>query len=524
MPFKVDRTAAREEPIPFVFKLRRSWEELKFVQKVMESDISFGDVDQVLSADEMLQPTQDQVQTDPVVFHDAYQSDLSETASLASDCSAESESSRKSKLAKQFARNVSHPWDVVDYHLYLCGIEKGMSIHSRRNSMYVYDGLDCRPIPYSELCDDQAFDSGNIGDDPKFLTWILPVGSRGSPFKGKSYVLGFDYNSRTLFVRGFHWIPGRIDDIWCVWDEGFTVYRLTIPDLIGVLDSVLSGTADVSRGILSHGHCLITQTGDDPGLEIVITILLCQWVIDFATVFSGMTTAACDQFTKTLSTYTEDCRLILQRASYRAWFASRDGHTMRDYSRKATIEKYTNDLFTFNQSAESGSLDDKSWHAPGFNTCSMLRRRNRYLKRERTEWKLEGLFMRPRIGLPSETPNQVVQKILARFEDDVPPAFGLQTLPTPPPTPPQQSEGAQSPEVFSATAEPYEPACTFEAIDFQKIPLAHLLERFLELVETYPGLDTPGHRRRFGDLLTQMGIDIEPQGMEDCSMVSSLEN
>ncbi|PLB44039.1 hypothetical protein P170DRAFT_441484 [Aspergillus steynii IBT 23096] len=402
-----------------------------------------------------------------------------------------------------------------------------MDAYSRRNGMYVYDGLDCRPISYSELCDDQAFDPSNIGDDPKFLSWILPVSSRGSPFKGKSYVLGFDYGSRTLFVRQFHWIPGRIDDIWCVWDEGFTVYRLTIPDLIEVLDSVLSGTADVSRGILSyHSHCMIPRSGDDPGLEIVITILLCQWVVDFAAVFSGMDTAACDQFTKTLTTYMEDCRLILQRASYRAWFASRDGHTMRDYSRKAAIDKYTNDLYTFSQSAESGSLNGKSWHAPGLNTCSMLRRRDRYVRRERAEWKLEGLFARRAAALPAESSEQVFEKMLARFEEDAQPAFKLEPPRTPPPRPlhdaqvPRDSSGTQSPEIVSAAAEPL----FIETTDFQKIPLTLLLERFLELVETYPGLDTPGHRRRFGGLLAEMGIDIEQASMEDNSTGLSLEN
>ncbi|KAH8425714.1 uncharacterized protein LDX57_003461 [Aspergillus melleus] len=520
MPFRVDRAAAREEPIPFVFKLRKSWGEIKYAQRIMESDnFSFGDIDQVLSEDGALRHTPSKGQTDTTELQDAYDGDISETASLASYRSTES--NPQSKQAQQLTHNVCHPWDVVDYHLYLCGIEKGTDIHSRRNGMYVYDGLDCRPVSYRELFDDEAFDPSNIGEDPKFLSWILPVSNGGSSFEGRSYVLGFEYRSRTLFVRQFHWLPGETDDIWCVWDEGFTMYRLSIPELIGVLDSVLSGTADVGRGILTcHALCMIPRTGDDPGLEIVITILLSQWVIDFAAVFSGMDPTACNQFTKTLTTYMEDCRLILQRASYRAWFASRDGHTMRDYNRKGAIDKYTNDLYTFSQSAESGSLKDKSWHAPSLDTCNMLRRRERSLRRERTEWKLEGLFMRPATALPVETPEQVLKKMLARIE---PPG-----TPSPLQSPSESahrdpssgdSSGVQSPDVVAA-----EPSLIFEATDFHKIPLALLLERFLELVETYPGLDTPGHRRLFGRFLSEIGIDIEHTSSEDCSMAPVLES
>ncbi|KAI9039505.1 uncharacterized protein KD926_009379 [Aspergillus affinis] len=486
----------------------------------MECDnMSFGDIDQVLSDDGALQHTPTKGQTDTTELQDAYPSDMSETASLASYRSTES--NPKSKQAQQFTQNVFHPWGVVDYHLYLCGIEKGANTHSRRNGMYVYDGLDCRPVPYRELFDDEALDPSNIGDDPKFLSWILPLSNGAFSFGGRSYVLGFEYRSRTLFVRQFHWLPDGIDDIWCVWDEGFTMYRLSIPELIGVLDSVLSGTADVGRGILScHALGTIPCTGDDPGLEILITILLCQWVIDFAAVFSGMDPTACNKFTETLTTYMEGCRQILQRASYRAWFASRDGHTLRDYSRKGAIDKYTNDLYTFSQSAESGSLKDKSWYAPSLDTCNMLRRRERSMRRERTEWKLEGLFTRPVAALPAESPEQVLEKMLARVE--------------PPRTPsPRQSPGesvssdsssGESSSVRSPETVATEPSLVFEATDFHKIPLALLLERFLELVETYPGLDTAGHRRQFGGFLDELGIDIEHTSREDCTMAPVLES
>ncbi|KAA8652218.1 hypothetical protein EYZ11_002303 [Aspergillus tanneri] len=525
MPFKIDCNTAKEMPVPPVFKLKRSCKEIKIVQKAMESNtISITDIDQALSDDETLHQSQVKVQTDAIDNLDGYGSDFSETTSVASDDSTEPEA--KGDESQQPIHDVCHPWDVVDYHLYLCGLEKGMDTHTRRNGMYVYDGLDCRPVCYRELCDKESFDPSNIGDDPKFLSWILPISDGGPSFNGRSYVLGFDYNSGTLFARHFDWMPSRTDDIWCVWDDGCTTYRLSVPDLFNVLESVLSSMVHVGGGILSSSpYCLAATRSDDPGFEIVITILFCQWVIDFAEIFFDQDEAKRDIFTMQLTNYMEECRLILQRASYRAWFASRDGYTKNEYSRKAAIDKYTNDLYTFSKSAENGSLKGKSWRAPGLDTCNLLRQKDRVRRRERAERRLTDLFTISEPDSHAESSEKVLEKMLAKAEENFQSAIGLETPRTPSPRLLHTNSFAgdvsspRSPEIIIAAKEP---SFNFEATDYHKIPLPLLLERTLELFESQPGLDTPENRYQFGALLTGFGIAVQRKLMEHSSSVSKL--
>ncbi|KAE8354460.1 hypothetical protein BDV28DRAFT_130982 [Aspergillus coremiiformis] len=310
MPYKIHCTAANEKSLSPVFKLRRSWGAIKCAQDGFENDsIAFSDVDQTFRDEGA------PLHTPELTMQEGDSSDT-----------------------------VSHPWEVVDYHLYLCSVEGGQDTHARRNGVFVYDGIDCHPVYYSELLEERAFEPCNVGEEPQFLFWDLPIADLGPSFNGRHYVLGFDYNNRTLFARHFDWIPHKTDDLWCVWDLGFTMYSVTIPDLIILLESGLSEDVHIGLGLLSSSpYCIAMGSSDDPGMEIVITILFCQWVLDFAEAIFEQDGNVMEIFKERLTHYMEECRIILARASYRAWFASQDGYTKAAYQRNSSIDRFTND-------------------------------------------------------------------------------------------------------------------------------------------------------------------------------------
>ncbi|EAU30670.1 predicted protein [Aspergillus terreus NIH2624] len=488
MPYGVTSPVAEESPVS-IFKLKRSWEDIKALRNFLEeSSLPLGEDSQALQDEVSLEQAEEIIQADPLHETNSYDSDPeSELESVASD---DSEVQIKRKEEEFATYSVSHPWNIVDYHLYLCSVERGKDTHARRNGLFVYDGLDCRPMSYHEFLDDQVFDPCNVGDDPQFLFVALPIADAGPAFRGRHYILGFDYNKKSLFARHFEWIPSKTDDLWSIWDHGFTMYSVEIADLLALLDSSLSQPVHVNVGFLSSSpYCVALGADDDPGMEIVITILFCQWMLDFADAILQPDRATLDKYKERLSYYMDECRLILQRASYRAWFASRDGYTREKYTRNASVNKFINDLYTFDKSLDSDSLDGQ-WRAPGLDTCHRLRQQDRRRRREATEMRLQNLFTIPEVDSPvsladpmadAEEEREAVQLSLSEGGADAvrgPPAHA------PSPAVQQHSDGA----------------------DYQNVPLSELLKRTLELIEKQPELDTMDHRGQMGELLTEMQV------------------
>ncbi|KAL2830704.1 hypothetical protein BJY01DRAFT_227015 [Aspergillus pseudoustus] len=415
---------------------------------------------------------------------------------------------------------VSHPWHIVDYHLYLCSTERGQTQEARRQSMYVLYGFECRPLPYEEFAEDRGLMSQCFpGDMPQLLFGLLPIADRrhfadrNPSFDGRNYVLGLDYDCKTLYARHFDWFPHDLGDIWCIWEEGINVYTVTVPDLMQILDTSLGkGEMHVGMGILSSSeYCLAMTYDDDPGLEIIIATLWCQWLLDFSDILFKPETGSLSEFQAKLRSHVDQGRLILQRASYRAWFAVRDGYSKEQYKVKTTINQYTNDLYTFEKSAEDGSLKGRSWAAPGLETCNQLRHNHRMQRKRNVEQRLEDLFVAPNFNV-DESQEAVLQGILAGH-----PKTRYDTPKTPSPktryTTPTLSENfvsPGSPEIVTPTTQPYG---DFEISECYQVPLLVLLNRAAKLVQAHPELDTLANRDRFGDLLTGMSAAVQRPGL-----------
>ncbi|KAL4975473.1 hypothetical protein BDW66DRAFT_137342 [Aspergillus desertorum] len=556
MLYKLDRTAAREaavagaESATPVFKMKKTREELRLARKLLEENVltnaltrDENDEAEVFESEDAMRFAHEAIKadlTEPEVLKEIEKSKLTEKGReedhigdlnvFASDDPVIEEDDDETadddvmdrRRSEPPAYVVSHPWAIVDYHLYLCSAERGQTLESRRDGTYLFDGADCRPLSYNKFAEDRALLSQcSPGDQPHLLFGILPIADRdhfadrNPSFGGRHYVLGFDYHCKTLYARHFDWFPHDLSDIWCVWDNSANVYTVTVPDLIHIMDTSLGkGEIPVGMGILSSSqYCLALESDDDPGLEIIIATLWCQWLLDFSEILFKQETGSLPHFQERLASYVEQGRLILQRASYRAWFAVRDGYSKEQYRSKMTINQYTNDLYTFEKSEKDGSLKGQPWVAPGLETCNQIRHNERLQRKKRVEQRLEDLFVAPETEVTQDQ-ESVLRSILAKTGQGVvdlsaTAAVGIPRTPSPKSRydASAHSKGSypESPVILTPATEPCD---EFGSTAYHHIPLSMLLERALDLVHARPELDTIANREQFGDLLVDMGVEI----------------
>ncbi|OJI97674.1 hypothetical protein ASPVEDRAFT_37098 [Aspergillus versicolor CBS 583.65] len=518
--------AARAESVTPVFKMKRTREELRLARGLLERKALTSyeeDEERVLSSEDTLPYAHEAMKEMNDVTEPGMLNCIEEAEDIQYGGVTLEHENKDRRRSDPPAYVVSHPWHIVDYHLYLCSAEKGQTLEVRRDSMYLFDGADCRPFPYEEFAEDRALISQcSPGDQPQLLFGILPIADRvhfaerNPSFGGRYYVLGFDYDCKTLYARRFDWFPHDLSDIWCVWDNGSNMYTTTVPDLTQIMDTSLGkGGMHVGMGILSSSpNCLALESDDDPGLEIIIATLWCQWLLDFSGILFKQNAVSLPDFQARLGSYVEQGRLILQRASYRAWFAVRDGHSKEQYKYKTMINQYTNDLYTFEKSEQDGSLKGQSWEAPGLETCNQIRYNERMQRKKRVEQRLEELFIVPETEVV-QSQETVLQDILAKTERrsiDLK-AINRTEIPRTPspksrqvsPVPSERCLSPGSPEIVNPATEP----CNkFEVTGCHHLSFSMLLEQALEMVHANPELDTFANSDKFGDLLEEMGIRI----------------
>lgn len=299
-------------------------------------------------------------------------------------------------------KKILHPWGMIDYHLYLSMVDK-KTLHERRNNMYVLNDGKCHPIREDDI--DAVLDTELADVEEKRPTFIfntIPIllsssSKNGRTFGTGQYVLGFDVASRNLFARRFDQLP-PIEHLGENWDRGTDAHCISFIGLMELLDDSFSGEHEIGKGILSSSPESTSVKGEDPGIEIVLATLFSQWISDMGDFLfcSGDGPCRCDTdnnccyggccgrgddcdgddddcnsddcddgdsgidsgididyddtkceacVLSDLRSNMETCYLILQRASYRAWFAARDGVSREEYNRKRTIERMTGEFF-----------------------------------------------------------------------------------------------------------------------------------------------------------------------------------
>ncbi|EAW07916.1 uncharacterized protein ACLA_026330 [Aspergillus clavatus NRRL 1] len=432
--------------------------------------------------------------------------------------------------------NVKHPLGIVDYHLYLACIEKGKDATVRRNSLYLYDGTDCEPVAYHNLFEDEIYTANGSGSRPQLLFAVLPIADKGANFSGKHYVLCYDWRLRTFLARSFNWLPGDIRDIWAVWSEGLTVYTITIPRLFSLLQLVfLQRKGKAGEGILSSSPlCRSLQVSDDPGMEMVIATLFIQFAEDFVDVIFIQEDWHKQKFRHQLNKYEDQCRRVLQCASYRAWFAIRSDASMGEkYSHKDDFKRFINDLYTFEQSEEEIAAlmqtdvsPDTEWPAPSLEACELIRNQIREQRREAAAESLEKLFAIPDDLPTMESPGQAFERMMTKAGENPTPAAsyppGAPRTPSPRFRHRSTMQECLSPGSPGIVCEAEEDHDGFEVTEYHKIPLELLLRRTLDLLKERPELDSFNNRGRFGTLYTDIGICVRKKSTDKLALAPPL--
>lgn len=508
-----------------VFKLKRSKRKIRLSSELGEGKLSLGRmIAEAFPDEESLyrdETPEAQACTGSEISGnkaDGDNSKVEQTPKLEGDSSASSgkaafkeTTASDGVAAKVKAVNVVHPWNVVDYHLYLNSVEGEKDERERRNSMYLFDGSDCRPFLYDEFFNPETFDPAVVGDELKLLFAILPLAEPGPSFNGVQYLLGFDLREQIFFIRCFYWLPEDISDVWSVWNEGHFVYQFSIAAIYTIMkESFNNEDGKVNITPLNFSpYCdvLADDTDNDPGMDMVIVILCSQWVVDLAHVlFKDDDVARVQGFKNELDGYNNQWRLVLQRASYRAWFALRDGLPKQQAcGRKSSWSQVMSDLYTFDKSKEWGSMVNKSWRAPSQNTCDRIRQRcwNQWRKEgmEHVEKRFEQLFTKPDAS--------------SRH----PAFFSLGSPKTPPPVVQPESRPASPTSVSPPSDGIVAPMSELTESDTQSshddISLAIMLRSMLDFAKMKPEMDTPDNRRRVGALMTDLGIPAVDRESEE---------
>ena len=406
----------------------------------------------------------------------------------------------------------------IDYHLYLAHNERGMDDNTRRNSMFLFDGDECRPCLYSQLSDLQTYHPNGIGEDndPIMLINCLPV--RGNPAApaDKAYILGFDFDSGNLFVRQFAWLPEYIDDVWCVWNEGFNRYEVQIKALRDTLRQCIDECKlDPGVGILSKGRYVVDNwegagVSEDPGMELVIVINFCLWVVDMAEPLILPCVPGAESLIADFQRYEDECRRILACASARFWKRVQKGYTEEQERCEKARSRYIDDLMTLHV-PEAHELENVRGCAPSLDTASKLRQQYQDGRRECHEQGLQDVFTLPIDASVPKSPESTFREIVERSKQ----ALASSILSSPAPKASQAKsrhlDRAQSHRDWIATASGHSTSSSEEdsfsdASESRKSPVPVLLRRMSDLSQAHPELDNVSIREQLETILSEMRL------------------
>lgn len=421
-----------------------------------------------------------------------------------------------------FSMGVKHPWSIVDYHLYLLQIEGTTNQEKRQNGTWLRDGVECRPLCYEEFFEEDTFDPALVGMEPSLLFAALPVADHGVQFHGSTYVLEYDWNTKILSARHFNSLPDDLRNIECVWKESVVVYSLPIMEIVDIMKDSMAQRYRRIEFLSTNYRCTTPYVvNDDPGMELVMAYQFCQFAVDFASaIFVHMSAENLGFLKSELLDIMEEIRLTLQRASYRAWFAVREGLSMERFSHKVSFDRYLNDLFTYNKSIEEGSLRGKNWSAFGLDTCSILRDEHTQARQVINEQHLQEVFA----PLDEEkSPEQVFENMLANTNEAPADEFLNTEINSPPILLPPLDEN-NSDEIdldefdldnmidvvieTPVSSNIAQPAATeadgCEITGYHDVPLENLLDHAAAMFRNKPELDTLENRGRLGAFFAEL--------------------
>lgn len=249
-------------------------------------------------------------------------------------------------------QHMSHPWGVVDYHLYLAHVEAGRNKRVRANECYLLEKDGFRNVVM-----DEDIKSKTAGPNPTIVFLSLPIPGYGQDCNAK-LVLAVDFKTNILQGWVFETDEPLEDyrDLWLAWKQRIGELVIEVPAeefLMNVTDAMTNKIEILEIGIMHH-YGMSTQRFSG-GFDTIVVLQFLQFIDDFANMFWE----DADEIRAEYGAYQDDLRDNLARGSREAWFAARDGLSMQEFRQKK-LKQLTSMNFFWTQTVQD--LRDEMQH------------------------------------------------------------------------------------------------------------------------------------------------------------------
>lgn len=249
-------------------------------------------------------------------------------------------------------QHMSHPWGVVDYHLYLAHVEAGRDKRVRANECYLLEKGGFRNVVM-----DEDIKSKTAGTNPTVVFLSLPIPGYDQACNAK-LVLAVDM--RTNMLQGWLFETDTplndYSDLWLAWNRRIGKLVIEIPAeefLMSVTDAMTKQIEILEIGIMHH-YGMSTQRFSG-GFDTIIVLQFLQFIDDFANMFWE----DADEIRAEYGPFQDELRENLASGSREAWFAARDGLSMQEFRQKK-LKQLTSMNFFWTQTVQD--LRDEMEH------------------------------------------------------------------------------------------------------------------------------------------------------------------
>ncbi|KAI9873412.1 MAG: hypothetical protein M1830_000440 [Pleopsidium flavum] len=167
----------------------------------------------------------------------------------------------------------------TDWAKYLAWMEDDMSFEERINNNMLLEGSVVQEVSSNQSLTQLSLDLEQDGAPTMLLFKDLPAMHQGKRIGKAMYILGYDLRCLSFFLRLFEELPSTISVLPQHWDLGVETLRLTVEDVLCVLQDNVGVDLRSLRQDLLHGW------DEEHGFKIVVLILFGQWIVDFERAF-----------------------------------------------------------------------------------------------------------------------------------------------------------------------------------------------------------------------------------------------
>lgn len=237
-----------------------------------------------------------------------------------------------------------HPWDLVDYYLYLIAIEKkpqNSGVRLSESWLIESDGSRWENFGYAIDSDDRDCQTG--WKDPLVIFSSLAV-PHATECPDRRIVLGVNLRTHCLVGYLFEAAPESIAELGSVWDRRELIINLTLKRFIHILKySINEDPAILKKGIFNFFRQSTRRL--HVGMDAVVTIKYIQFLCDALS--GAKLSASCNAREEQPNFFgmEEYLRDFLCRGSASAWMSSHGGMTTEDIRKRMLINSHSSDIF-----------------------------------------------------------------------------------------------------------------------------------------------------------------------------------